>query len=88
MTRLNLIPLTRLRCREALHFDVHMLSICNHIQDLVRNYGANYALVYWLSDNDQLKKCTTVNLGWRDAISDEIFSAFKKKSTLVLQKIL
>eukprot|EP00890_Picochlorum_soloecismus_P003353 jgi/Picsp_1/4018/NSC_01530-R1_protein len=72
--------------REALHFDVHMLSICNHIQDLVRNYGANYALVYWLSDNDQLKKCTTVNLGWRDAISDEIFSAFKKKSTLVLQK--
>lgn len=63
-----------------------MLSICNHIQDLVRNFGANYAVVYWLSDNDHLKSCVTVNLGWKDALSREIFATFKKKSSLLLQK--
>lgn len=50
-------------CSDSVHFNKEMLKICDHVEDLMTQFGARYALVAWLYSDRQLKTCASMNLG-------------------------
>ena len=74
-------------CRGIAHFDAEMRRICDHVEEIITNFGGTYALVAWLSSDRQIKTCATMNLGLQLCGGlGELQSVFIKKAEVLFAK--
>lgn len=50
-------------CREAEQFDRYMERVCNHVIDVITKFNGTFGLVAWLSADNKVKICSSMNLG-------------------------
>ena len=63
--------------REAERFDQYMERISNHVNDVITKYNGTFGLVAWLSADDKVKICSSMNLGTGVDFIPPLLQAFR-----------
>ena len=63
--------------REAERFYQYMERISNHVNDVITKYNGTFGLVAWLSADDKVKICSSMNLGTGVDFIPPLLQAFR-----------
>ena len=73
-------------CREAEQFDRYMERVCNHVIDVITKFNGTFGLVAWLSADNKVKICSSMNLGIGVDFIPPLLKAFRAHAPRLQEK--